>query len=249
MKRMKFTIAYDGNGFSGFQVQPKERTVQGELERALSKVHKGQQVSVYGSGRTDANVHAVGQVIHFDTSLFLPSDRWIRALRTYLPDDIAIKKVEEVSGDFHARFSAIQKEYRYRVLLGEHHDVFRRAYTHHYRFPVSIEKMREAATYLVGTHDFTSFCSNKANVDNKTRTIYTIELLEESDELIFRFVGNSFLYNMVRILVGTILEVGRNKKNPTDILTILEARNRSTAGKTAPGHGLYLWEVLYDNRS
>lgn len=249
MIRMKFTIAYDGNGFSGFQVQPKERTVQGEFERALSKVHKGESITIYGSGRTDSDVHAVGQVIHFDTPLSLPGERWIRALRTFLPDDIAIKKVEKVSDDFHARFSATQKEYRYRVLLGEHHDVFRRAYTHHYRFPLNIEKIKEAAVHLVGTHDFTSFCSIKTNTDNKVRTIHTIEVLEEKDELIFRFVGNSFLYNMVRILVGTLLEVGRNRKKPEDILAILEAKNRSMAGKTAPGHGLYLWEVQYDNRS
>ncbi|MGO4890150.1 tRNA pseudouridine(38-40) synthase TruA [Anaerobacillus sp. MEB173] len=247
MKRLKCTIAYDGSGFSGYQVQPQKRTVQGEIEASLNKIHKGRHIPVVGSGRTDATVHAEGQVIHFDTPLDIPCENWQKALRALLPTDIVVKKVEEVSNEFHARFNVIKKEYRYRVLRTELQDVFRRSYTYHYPSPLNIDDMREAAEYIVGTHDFTSFCSAKTSVDDKTRTISEIEILEDNDELVFRFVGNGFLYNMVRILVGTLLEVGIHKKKSEEIKSILEAKNRDMAGKTAPGHGLFLWKVTYDN--
>ncbi|MBB6178030.1 tRNA pseudouridine38-40 synthase [Anoxybacillus tengchongensis] len=246
MRRMKCIIAYDGTHFAGYQIQQQKRTVQGELERALSTIHKGQFVRVYASGRTDATVHAYGQVIHFDTPLAIPDERWSKALNVLLPDDIIVKEAIEVSPSFHARFSVKTKEYRYRVWTGEK-NVFLRHYVYHYPHQLDVTNMNEALHYLIGTHDFTSFCSAKTEIEDKVRTIYEAEVIPQDKELIFRLVGNGFLYNMVRIIVGTVLEVGRGKRRAEEIKAILEQKNRNAAGKTAPGHGLYLWHVSYDN--
>lgn len=245
VKRIKCIVSYDGSEFSGFQIQPNNRTVQGELEEALRKIHKGQEVTLTGSGRTDAGVHAQGQVIHFDTPLAIHEERWPRALRSLLPDDIFIVQAEEVDHQFHARFDVKTKEYRYRILCSQTENVFRRKYVYHYPYPLQLDKMKAAAKLLIGTFDFTSFCSAKTVVGNKVRTIYEIELIEEGNELIFRVVGSGFLYNMVRIIVGTLLEVGQGKKKVSDMTQIIEAKSRHKAGKTAPSHGLYLWKVTY----
>ena len=245
MQRVKCIISYDGTGFSGYQVQPNKRTVQLLVEETLARMHKGEQVRVIGSGRTDASVHAQGQVIHFDTSLTIPVDKWKNALNAQLPKDIFVDDVQFVSSEFHARFSVVKKEYRYRVT--NEYNVFKRHYAYHFPYKIDQTKIKEAIVHLIGTYDFTSFCSAKTEVTDKVRTIYEIELVEEGNEIVFRFVGNGFLYNMVRILVGTLLEVGQGKIDPTHIPRILENRDRTMAGKTAPGHGLYLWKVFYDN--
>ncbi|MBM4764910.1 tRNA pseudouridine(38-40) synthase TruA [Bacillus sp. B15-48] len=243
--RIKCKVAYDGTGYAGYQVQPNKRTVQGEIEAALAKLHKGQSVRVHASGRTDAGVHAKGQVIHFDTILSMPEDRWPIALNSILPDDIVILEAEKALDDFHARYEAIGKEYRYFVHLSKQRDPFLRKYAYQFPYSIDISKIEEAAQLLVGTHDFTSFCSAKTEVDDKVRTLDTIELFEEKGLLVFRFVGNGFLYNMVRIIVGTLLEVGSGEKESASVRSILERKDRRYAGKTAPGHGLYLWEVFY----
>ncbi|TLS35486.1 tRNA pseudouridine(38-40) synthase TruA [Pseudalkalibacillus caeni] len=245
MQRMKATISYDGSGFSGYQVQPDQRTVQSELESALRKMHKGTPVKVTGSGRTDAGVHAAGQVIHFDTPYSIKEENWIKALNTMLPDDIVILKVEQVPEDFHARFDVKKKEYRYRVLRTEKPNVFKRAFTYHYPYQLDVGAIEKAAAYILGEHDFSSFCSAKTEVNDKVRTIYEAEIIVEENELVFRFVGNGFLYNMVRILGGTFLEVGSGKRSADDLPAIIESKERSNAGKTAPAHGLYLWSVTY----
>jgi tRNA pseudouridine38-40 synthase len=245
MQRYKAIIAYDGSGFLGYQVQPKGRTVQAEFEAVLKKIHKGTPVKVVGSGRTDAGVHARGQVIHFDSPLGIPAERWPVALNSLLPDDLSVLSVEKVEKSFHARFNAVGKEYRYQLLLSGMRDPFLRNYAYRYHFALNVEAMKEAARYLVGTHDFTSFCAAKTEVVDKVRTIREIEFLREGDLLTIRFVGNGFLYNMVRILVGTLLEVGAGDRSPEEIVSILEAKDRRVAGKTAPAHGLYLWEVFY----
>ncbi|WP_078429447.1 tRNA pseudouridine(38-40) synthase TruA [Alkalihalobacterium alkalinitrilicum] len=245
MRRFKCVISYDGTDFSGYQVQPQRRTVQGELEKALKTIHKNQTVQVFASGRTDASVHAVGQVIHFDTPLHIPTEKWGQALAANLPDDITIRNVQGVNPDFHARFHAVRKEYRYRVLNHKLSDVFRRRYTYHVPYEINIDVMKEATNFLIGTHDFTSFCSTGSPVEDKIRTIYQLEILIEEDEIIFSIQGNGFLYNMVRIIVGTLLEVGTGKRDVKDIKDIILAKDRAMAGKTAPGHGLYLWEVDY----
>lgn len=245
--RIKCIISYDGSTFNGYQIQPNKRTVQGELQATLEKMHKGKEIKVVASGRTDTGVHAVGQVIHFDTDLNIPVEKWPIALNALLPNDILIKEASIVEDSFHARFDAQKKEYRYIIQCTPQPDVFKRNYVYHVPNKLNIEKMKEASTFLLGTHDFTSFCSAKTEVDDKVRTLYNIDIWPKENELVFRFIGNGFLYNMVRILVGTLLEVGFEQRSPHDIKKILEAKERSAAGKTAPGKGLYLWKVYYDN--
>ncbi|WP_338450542.1 tRNA pseudouridine(38-40) synthase TruA [Niallia oryzisoli] len=245
MQRYKCTISYDGTLFSGYQVQPQKRTVQSEIEEALKKLHKGSPIRITASGRTDAGVHARGQVIHFDSPLHIPEDKWVNALHSLLPDDIAVKKVEKAAPDFHARFDATGKEYRYFVRLSNYKDPFTRHYQFQYGYPLDIKQMKAAADYLVGTHDFTSFCSAKTEVEDRVRTILRVGIEMSREQLMFRFVGDGFLYNMVRILVGTLLETGRGLHQPEDMKTILAGKDRSLAGKTAAAHGLYLWEVFY----
>lgn len=245
MQRYKCIIAYDGSGFSGYQVQPKGRTVQAEVENVLSKMHKGESVRIAASGRTDAGVHAKGQVVHFDSPLGIPAERWRTALNSLLPDDISVLSVEKASVDFHARFDAVGKEYRYMLHLSEVRDPFQRNYAYRYPYPLKLEAMKEASLHLLGTHDFTSFCAAKTEVVDKVRTIETIEFLSEGDLLTIRFVGSGFLYNMVRILVGTLLEVGSGDRLPEEIPSILKRKDRRFAGKTAPAQGLYLWKVFY----
>jgi tRNA pseudouridine38-40 synthase len=247
MQRLKCILEYDGTAFSGYQIQPNQRTVQAEIEEVLKKMHKGTTVRIFASGRTDAGVHAVGQSIHFDTTLKIPVNKWKIALNSLLPEEIFIQRVQRTSSTFHARYDVKSKEYRYKVSLLRDRDVFMRNYHYHYPYQLDYIAIKEAIKYLVGTHDFTSFCSAKTEVEDRLRTIYEIEFFEVDDLLTFRFVGNGFLYNMVRIMVGTLLEIGQGMKRPEEIVSIIEQRDRSKAGKTAPGNGLYLWKVNYDN--
>ncbi|AEH46222.1 tRNA pseudouridine(38-40) synthase TruA [Parageobacillus thermoglucosidasius] len=246
-KRIKCTLSYDGTHFFGYQIQPGKRTVQGELEQALEQIHKGKAIRVTASGRTDAGVHAYGQVIHFDTFLSLSPEQWKKALNALLPDDIVIKDAQEAAPSFHARFSATAKEYRYKVRIAQERDVFLRHYCYHYPYPLDMEAMGRALRLIEGTHDFTSFCSAKTDVDDRVRTIYKADMTVRDDLLEFCFIGNGFLYNMVRIIVGTILEVGQGKRSVDSISSALAAKDRRFAGKTAPPQGLYLWKVYYDN--
>lgn len=249
MRRIQCTFGYDGTFFSGFQAQPKGRTVQEEIERALAKLHKGNSVAITASGRTDAGVHAVGQVMHFDTPLQIPISNWKKAMQTVLPKDIEVYHFSEVHDRFHSRYDVQSKEYRYRVLLRKDPDVFRRHYTYYMPYKVDVEKVKEACQLLIGTHDFTSFSSAKATVKgSKVRTLYQASCEHQGDELVFIFKGTGFLYNMVRILVGTLLEVGNGRLKPHDITRVLVGKNRQLAGKTAPPHGLFLWQVNYDKK-
>lgn len=245
MQRIKCKIAYDGSNFSGYQIQPNKRTVQGELERALQKLHKGTDIKVYGSGRTDAGVHARGQVIHFDSPFTIPDERWGVAINSLLPDDISVTDVAKVSSNFHARFDVTGKEYRYFVYTGKERDPFRRNFAYHYPYKLDLFLIKAATEHLVGTHDFTSFCSAKTEVEDRVRNLSEITCMVEEDMVIFRFIGNGFLYNMVRILVGTLLQVGSGDIQPDAIPAILAKKDRTFAGKTAPPQGLYLWEVTY----
>ncbi|MCP8971144.1 tRNA pseudouridine(38-40) synthase TruA [Ectobacillus ponti] len=247
MQRWKCVISYDGTGFAGYQVQQDQRTVQEEIEKVLKAMHKGEAVRIHGSGRTDASVHAEGQVIHFDSPLNIPPERWPTALNAKLPPDIVVKHAEKVEPNFHSRFDVVSKEYRYHILRTPQRNVFQRHYAYYYPLPLDLPAMQKAAGHLVGTHDFTAFCSARSEVEDKVRTIYELEIVEEADKLVLRFVGNGFLYNMVRILTGTLLEVGRGKIKPDELPSILEQRDRSRSGDTAPGHGLYLWQVNYNN--
>jgi tRNA pseudouridine38-40 synthase len=247
MSRFKCKVAYDGTNFSGWQVQPNARTVQGVIEAALSKIHKGALVRIAGSGRTDAQVHAKGQVFHFDSELAIPDDGWRRALTALLPEDVVISRVEQTDPDFHARFHVKEKEYRYRILRSSHLDVFRRNYTFHFPHELNVGEMRNAAAELIGTHDFSSFCASNTDVRDKVRTLNALDIEEKGDELEFRLTGNGFLYQMVRIVVGTLLEVGQGKRTAEDVAAILQEMDRTLAGKTAPGRGLFLWEIKYSS--
>lgn len=246
MPRYKCVISYDGTAFAGYQVQPGKRTVQSELEAALTKMHKGTKVQVTASGRTDAGVHAVGQVIHFDSAHDIAPENWHKALNSLLPNDIVVKQIDIVDNNFHARYNPVGKEYRYIIDRSAERNPFQRNYRYHYPYPLDLEAMRSAFPYLIGTHDFSSFCAANTSVVDKVRTIKSIELIEDKESLAFRFEGTGFLYNMVRILVGTLLEVGTGKIKPAELAEILAKRDRSLAGKTAPSQGLYLWEVFYE---
>jgi tRNA pseudouridine38-40 synthase len=245
MPKYKCVIAYDGTDFAGYQVQPEKRTIQSEFEAVLAQMHKGTIIKVTASGRTDSGVHAKGQVLHFESPLTFPTENWIKAFSALLPTDIIVLEVDIVPDDFHARFHTTGKEYRYIVARSKLRDPFKRNYAYHYPYPLNVEAMREAISYLIGTHDFTSFCSAKTEVVDKVRTIKEMDFEESDDFLVFRFVGEGFLYNMVRILVGTLLDVGSGKMSPHDMSGILDKKDRSFAGKTAPAQGLYLWKVFY----
>jgi tRNA pseudouridine38-40 synthase len=245
MQRYKCVISYVGTGFSGYQVQPNKRTVQSEIEAALMKLHKGKHIRIFASGRTDAGVHAKGQVIHFDSPLGIPLEKWTIALNSLLPNDVSVLQVEKTSDEFHARFDVVAKEYRYYLLLSSIRDPFQQNFAYQFKYPLNYTDIVTASRLLIGTHDFTSFCSAKTEIEDRVRTIHEIDIFEENGLLVFRFVGNGFLYNMVRILVGTLLEVGTGERDPYSIPDIIAMKDRTLAGKTAPGHGLYLWEVFY----
>ena len=246
MKRFKATISYDGTGFSGYQVQPGERTIQLEIEKVLMTMHKGEHVRITASGRTDSKVHATGQVIHFDTPLNIPPEKLMKALNVQLPRDIRVLSVEEVASDFHARFSVSGKRYRYIWDCGAVQSPFRRYYTVETAgVKPDVEKMKKAAQYILGEHDFTCFCAANTSVVDKVRTVHAIEFEWHGDELHMTIVGNGFLYNMVRIIAGTLWEVGTNKRTAENVREVIASKSRDLAGKTAPAQGLYLEKVFY----
>ncbi|MTT32735.1 tRNA pseudouridine(38-40) synthase TruA [Terrilactibacillus sp. BCM23-1] len=246
MVKLKCTVTYDGTNFSGYQIQPNKRTVQGEIEAVLKKIHKGSEVKIVASGRTDAGVHAHEQVFHYTTNLTIPLANWKKALNSLLPDDIYIRKMEEVTEDFHARYHVKKKEYRYRLLVNTEKDVFRRNYTCHIPMALNKEAMEEAAKAFLGEHDFTSFCAANTPVVNKVRTIHKLSIIEDSNhEWVIQVIGSGFLYQMVRIIVGTLLDVGKGKLAPKDVADIIEKKDRSYASQTAPAQGLTMWKVTY----
>lgn len=248
MQRYKIIMAYDGTQFAGFQAQPNQRTIQGVLEQALKKMTKGTHVEVFGSGRTDAGVHALAQVAHFDyPGNPIPAENMKRALNSLMPFDIEILSSELVSDDFHARFAAHGKHYEYRVSRSHYVNPFNRFYTGHYPYPIELARIETALGDVVGTHDFTSFCASGNGTKDKVRTIYAATVREDkaAQELIFNFNGNGFLYNMVRIIVGTLLEIGNGRREVHDFLRLYEVKDRQQARVTAPASGLYLKSVDY----
>lgn len=245
MVKLKCTVAYDGTHFFGYQVQPEKRTVQSEIEAALKKLHKGRPVRIAASGRTDRGVHAYGQVFHFTSDLQIPEENWAKALNSLLPQDIFIRQAEQVDNVFHARYDVRRKEYRYRLLTRPEPDLFRRFYTTHIPQPLDIGQMQAAARFIVGTHDFSSFCAANTSVIDKTRTVYELAIEPFADETIIRIAGSGFLYQMVRIITGTLLDVGMGKFTPSHVAEIVAAKDRNDASKTAPPMGLTLWKVTY----
>jgi tRNA pseudouridine38-40 synthase len=240
------TVAYEGTEFHGFQKQPGLRTVQGELEQAIRKL-TGEEVQITGSGRTDAGVHAWGQIVNFHTTSRIPTEKWAIAMNVNLPSDVVVRMAEEASGAFHARFDAVGKVYRYQIDRGEYPDVFARRFAWHVPYKLSVKDMREAAKCLIGEHDFTSFCNAATPLEDKVRILQKIDLEEQGHLLTLTVQGSGFLWNMVRIISGTLVDVGRGRISSGQVSEILQAKDRTKAGVTAPAHGLTLFEVLYRN--
>ncbi|GEP17727.1 tRNA pseudouridine(38-40) synthase TruA [Pediococcus pentosaceus] len=247
--RYKIILAYDGTNFAGFQMQPNQRTVEGVLKRIVNKIAKNPtpEISVYGSGRTDAGVHALGQVVHFDLSIEMTERSMLHALNSQLPLDMQVKKVEIVDETFHARFTTHGKKYQYRMALGQFVDPFKRNYTGHWKFPINIGLIQKAIKDLEGTHDFSSFVASGSTVKDHVRTIYKAKVREDKkqNEIVFEFYGNGFLYNMVRIMVAVLVEIGSKRRPADDIPRLFEVKDRNQARGTAPASGLYLKEVDY----
>ncbi len=244
MKRVKLTVAYDGTNYCGWQVQPNGVTIESELNKHLSDL-LGEEIKVIGASRTDAGVHARGNVAVFDTSARMPAEKISYALNTRLPEDIRIQESCEVASDFHPRFCDTEKTYEYKICNRKFPDPCSRLYSLFYYWELDTERMQQAANYLVGTHDFTSFCTNKPEVTDRVRTIYSLDVTRDGDMVTIRVRGNGFLYNMVRIIVGTLLRVGSKMMEPEEIPEILAARDRSRAGDTARPQGLTLAEIKY----
>lgn len=237
-------IKYDGSKFVGYQIQPKGRTVQLEIERALKKICKT-EVETQAAGRTDSGVHALGQVFHFDSRVDMEPRRYKMAFNSILPRDIYVVESKEVDRNLHARFHAMSKEYHYRLSTNEY-DPLLCDYVYFHRHKLDVNKMQEAADYFLGTHDFSSFTNNVANIDKK-RTIYQSKIVIHSEgEYTFKFIGSGFMKYMVRIIIGTLLSVGAHKIKPEEIPMILAAKDRKFAGPTAKSVGLYLHSVQYD---
>lgn len=248
VQKIKCTISYDGTHFSGYQIQPNKRTVQREIERVLTTMHKGKHIRIYSSGRTDTGVHARRQVFHFETDLQIAEENWKRALNSQLPDDIFVHQVEKVDEQFHARFSALSKEYRYFVLLTEERNVFLRNYRYMTNESFDISAIEAACKVFEGTHDFTAFSSARATVKgDKIRTLSTVTFERNANELQFILRGDGFLYHMVRIIVSVILDAGCGLVTPKQISEMFTNKDRGQFGKTLPPQGLFLWEVFYEN--
>ena len=245
MKRLKLTVAYDGTNYCGWQIQPNGITVEEVLNRALRKL-TGEEITVIGASRTDSGVHALGNVAGFDSETSIPPERISYALNQRLPDDIVVIRSEEVPGDWHPRYCNSKKTYEYHIQNAKIPDPTRRLTRYFVSFDLDIEKMKKAAQYLVGTHDFVSFCNVRTDVEDTVRTIYSLDILPVGDEITIRIQGNGFLYNMVRIIVGTLVRVGRGFYTPEQVQEILEAKNRKAAGVTAPPQGLFLVGIEYE---
>ncbi|AJY77696.1 tRNA pseudouridine(38-40) synthase TruA [Paenibacillus beijingensis] len=238
------TLSYDGTNYNGFQTQPAGNTVQDLIEAAIEQL-TGERLKITGSGRTDAGVHARGFVFNFYTNSQIPVKRWALALNSRLPHDIVVLDAAEVDDDFHSRRCAKRKTYRYSIDRSKFRDVFVRHTHFHHPMPLDVPAMRQALKHLLGTHDYTSFTSTRSTKQSHVRTIFEAHLVEEGPMLHLYITGSGFLYNMVRIITGTLMWVGEGKMQPDDFARILQARNRSCAGPTAMAHGLTLWQVEY----
>ena len=250
MRNLKLILSYDGSEFFGWQVQPDLPTIQGILASAIGRI-TGEKVLPQGSGRTDAGVHALGQVVTFVTKSSIPTANFVRALNDLLPASVRVLEVEEVAQDFHARHSALAKTYRYRIFRGAICPPFLARYVWHYPYPLEEETMVRAAPMVVGEHDFTSFAAvdpergRDGEPISNMRHIFRSNWEREGDEFNYSVTGSGFLQHMVRNLVGTLILVGRGTLQVEDIVRILEARSRSAAGATAPASGLFLVNVEY----
>lgn len=245
MKNYKITIQYDGTRYKGWQVQKStDMTIQGKIQSVLKEM-TGQEIEVIGSGRTDAGVHAYGQVANFHVPKHFKAQEILEYLNHYLPMDIAVIDIDEVDERFHARFNAVEKTYMYRIRTSTVPNVFERKYMYTYTECLNVDKMREAANLLLGTHDFMAFCGNKKMKKSTIRTVNAIDIEENEDEIQISYTGDGFLQQMIRIMTGTLIEVGNGIKEPNDVAAILESKDRQNAGYTVPSEGLILKQVKY----
>ena len=259
MRRIKLIVAYDGSNYSGWQIQPNAKTIEGCLDKAIEDV-TGEKIHVIGASRTDAGVHALGNVAVFDTESRVPGEKFVYALNAHLPADIRVMSSAEVKPDFHPRHCDTIKEYEYKIINSKVAIPQYRNYAYHVYGELDIDKMREAAGYLCGHHDFVSFCSVHTQAESTFRTIYSIKVEERNSaytplvrdinegrerEILIRVSGNGFLYNMVRIIAGTLIGVGKGKYKPSDVKDMLEAKDRRKAGETAIAAGLTLRGIEY----
>ena len=246
MKNYKIIIQYDGTRYKGWQVQKSaDMTIQGKIQAVLSEM-TGQEIEVIGSGRTDAGVHAYGQVANFHVPELFKAKEILEYLNHYLPMDIAVISIEEVDDRFHARFNAVSKTYAYRIHTSTIPNVFERKYMYTYTEPLDVSAMRKAANLLLGTHDFAAFCGNKKMKKSTVRTVTSIVIEEKEHEIQISYTGDGFLQQMIRIMTGTLIEVGNGTKKPDDIPHILESKVRENAGFTVPAEGLALQKVEYN---
>lgn len=238
-------ISYDGTDFCGYQVQDNGRTVGGVMLKALQRVF-GEVVNMSGCSRTDSGVHALNYFISFKAESNMSPETVVKAVNANLPDDVVVKHCREVPEDFHARYSVVSKEYEYRMYSSDVRSPFLRDHALFLRYPLNVELLNEAASHFVGTHDFRSFMASGSKITDTVRTVFKSEVKALSDgSVTFNIAADGFLYNMVRIAVGTLLEVQQGRIKPDEIKSIIDARDRSKAGFTAPPHGLYLKEVNY----
>lgn len=245
LKRVKLVVAYDGTQYCGWQIQPNGVTIEAVLNKVLTKL-TGEQIRVIGASRTDSGVHAMGNIAVFDTVSSIPAKRIKYAMNQKLPGDIVIISSEEVALDWHPRYQdAILKTYEYHIYNAKFPDPLRRLTSTHVSFTLDVDKMRQGALHLVGEHDFVSFCNIRSDVENTVRTVESLCITKEGAEIIIRITGNGFLYNMVRIIAGTLIRVGRGFYTPEKVAEIMQAKERTQAGVTAPPQGLVLVGIEY----
>jgi tRNA pseudouridine38-40 synthase len=245
LRNIKLTIAYDGSRYNGWQRQDNtDNTIQGKFEQLLSRM-TGEEIEIHGSGRTDSGVHAHGQVAHFHTNSQMSREEMLAYINEYLPMDIAVLDIRDAAERFHSRLNVKRKTYCYHIWNSPIPNVFLRKYSYQVPEPLDLPSMEQGASYLLGTHDFKSFCSRKKMKKSTVRMIESIQIEKNGDEILLTYKGNGFLYNMVRILTGTLIEVGKGLRSPEDIPSVIEAKNREMAGFTAPPQGLFLEKVDY----
>lgn len=244
MRNIKLTIEYDGKGFNGWQKQPNKLNIQGEIENAIERI-TGEKIEIYASGRTDAGVHAIGQTANFKTNSNIPIEKFCLAINSQLKKSIIIKEATEVDEEFHCRYNCKGKKYRYIINNSINGSAIYRGLEYHMPIKLDVEKMKEATKYFVGRHDFKAFKSSGTSSKSSVREIYTAEVIEDGERIKIELTGSGFLYNMVRIISGTLVDVGLGKIKPEEIKNIIEEKDRTKAGKTLPAHGLYLVEVYY----
>lgn len=247
MRNIRLIVKYDGSRYKGFQrLKDNDMTIQNKIESVLSKM-TGEDIEIIGSGRTDMGVHSLGQVVNFKTNSDMSLEKMNEYLYRYLPEDMVIKDIKQVSDRFHSRYNAVSKTYLYKIYNDKYHDPFYRKYTLHIKDTLDIKLMQEASDILVGKHDFTSFASSKSKKKSNIRQINKIDIIKQDNIVNIYINADGFLYNMVRIIVGCLIDIGLRKITKEDLKNMLEAKDRTKSSDTAQAKGLYLYEVFYNN--